>query len=301
MKANRAARLVAVVVLLSMPIVACMPQSGVTSRDVDWGAVSGIGSILIPVVAACLGWFIKSLEKARIAREREFEDARADREKHTQERRDRLQAFDGYRRELIRFSDEVIDVMGEIQTLIAFNPDKADVPANARQRFVEEHSKLIGQVSSLVDRGRFFFPNVGEMRIGEDMGLAQQGLRDPVLNRVLAGFHVLMAIDPEKPDHNRPWIRWETLSTVRPGTEGYVCSAFQHLSKEEQNRLCGKLQQRAGLRLMDLVVSAKRAFVSEVFGIIQPAEWLDEVEASYGIELRARKPEGPGVHVAQQP
>ena len=264
---------------------------------IDWVAVGVVVNALIAGFVYWIGRGIRrnarrqnALQDARIARENELEEARAARERRTRRRRDRLQAFDGYRKELVRFSDEVIDVMGEIQTLIAFNPDRADVPANARQRFVEERSRLIGRVSSLVDRGRFFFPVEGS---------AQKGLRDPALNRLLAARHVLMAIDYEKADHNKPWIRWKTLAAVQPGTEANVCLAFRHLSREEQGRLLRELKHRTDLRLMDLVVSAKRAFVSEVLGIVQPTEWLGEVEGAYGIELRSRKPEAPGVDVPQ--
>lgn len=304
MKKVRAARPI-MVAILSTPIVACT-SDGEAWAGIDWAAVGVLANFLIAGAGLWIRHTIqqnakaqKELEDKRVVRENKLEEARIAREKKIQGRRDRLYAFDGYRRELVRFSDEVIDVMGEIQTLIAFNPSKADVPANARQRFVEERSRLIGRVSSLVDRGRLFFPNLGVAGIGGHKGSAQQGLRDPVLNRVLAARHVLMAIDYEKADHNKPWIRWKTLTSVEPGTGGHVCSAFQHLSTEEQSRLLDELKQRVDLRLIDLIVSAKRAFVSEIFSIVQPTKWLDEVESSYGIDLRSRKPEKPTVNVTQ--
>ena len=56
-----------------------------------------------------------------------------------------------------------------------------------------------------------------------------------------------------------------------------------------------------GIKLRDLIVSAKRAFVSEVFSILQPANWLEEVGHAYGIDLRSREPEMPAVHISRTP
>ena len=295
-------------ILLALTTTACAPADpAVTGHGQFWLGVVGI---LVQIGIAWVGWRIaksvrqaasaqKKRENARIAREKEVEEARVAREKRVQEGRDRLHAFDGYRRELGRFADVVIDVMGEIQTLIAFNPDRAAVPAEARQKFIEERSGLIGRVSSLLDRGRFFFPNQEVAGIGEHKGSAHQGLRDPVLNRILVASYVLMATDYESFDRNREsWIRWETLTTVATGSEGHVCSAFQRLSQAEQSRLAEKLTKKDGIRLMDLIVSAKRAFVSELFDILQPGSWLQQVEGAYGIDLSSRKPEEPAVRIS---
>lgn len=240
----------------------------------------------------------KKLEEERADREKKLEEARIAREKKVQEARDRLGAFDAYRRELGRFADGVIDVIAEVQTLIAFNLEHAAVPAEAHQRFVEERSRLIGRVSSLIDRGRFFFPNREIAGSGAHEGTAQRGQRDPVLNRIVALSHILKATDYEDFDNNsKEWIRWGTLTTVAKGREGHVCSAFEWLSEAEQSRLAGEVRRKGGITLMDLTAAAKRAFVSEVYSILQPEEWLKQVDEAYGIKLLSRKPEGATVHV----
>ena len=264
-------------------------------KQIEWSAVAIVVQVLIAAVGAMIGFSIRQ----NTAKQQQLESDRVDREQKVQDKRDQLRAFDGYRRELGRFTDAVIDVMGEIQTLIAFDPDRAEIPANARQRFVEQRSRLISRVSSLLDRGRFFFPNREVSNTGEHKGPAQEGLRDPVLNRILAASYVLMATDYESFDRNRKrWIRWETLTTVTKGSAGHVGSAFRLLSKTEQSRLADELTKERGIRLMDLIVSAKRAFVSEMFSIMQPRNWLKEVEHAYGIDLLSRKREGPVDHIS---
>lgn len=325
------------VIFLSLPIASCKKEWNWVA-ETEWSGVGIVFNVLTFLAGAAIAWFVRmnvnkqqelekervareekleeeriareeklekeradreeKLEKERVAREKELEDARVAREKAVQEVRDRLEAFDGYRRELGRFADGVFDVVAEVQTLIAFNPDRAAVPAQARQQFVEERSRLIGRVSSLVDRGRFFFPNREAAGIGMQQGTAQQGQRDPVLNRILALGHIVRAIDYADFDNNsKEWIRWRTLTTVAKGRKGHVCSAFGWLSKAEQGRLASELKKRKGIALMDLTDSAKRAFVSEVFSILQPQNWLEQVEKAYGINLLSRKPEGAVVHV----
>ena len=257
----------------------------------DDNLLSAVG-IIVNAVIAGIGFYIGRSVRRSAAVQMELDRARADREKKAQEHRGRLQAFDGYRREIGRFADTVIDVMGEIQVLIAFNPARAGDPEKAGQRFVEERSRLIGRVSSLIDRGRFFFPNDKDARIGEHKGSAQQGLRDQVLNRVLAASYVVMATDYEIFGRNgTPWICWKTLTTGAEGSAGHVRSAFQLLSEAEQRRLADILKNKDGIRLRDLIVSAKRAFVSEVFEIVQPSEWFKKVDSVYrssGVTGRGR-------------
>ena len=293
------------VILLSLAMAACKTGEGNWIERTEWNAIGIVVNLLIALVGGAIGCFIKQnaaqqkkLEEARVRREEELEEARVERERRVQEARARLAAFDGYRRELARFADTAIDTMGDIQTLIAFDPDRAHIPAQARQQFVEQRSKLIGQISSLIDRGRFFFPNRAVADVGAHNGPAQQGLRDPVLNRIMAASHFLKAIDYQDFARNRDSrIRWDTLTTVTQGSAGHVCSGFRHLSQAEQSRLVEKLTTTGSLRLMDLIVSAKRAFVSEVFSILQPANWLKQVEDAYAIKLLSRELEEPDVHI----
>ncbi len=265
-----------IAVILSLTISGCKSGDGNWFERTEWNAIGVVANFSI----AAAGFFI------------------AHRIRKVQEERDRLEAFDGYRRELGSFADAVIDAMGEIQTLIAFNPDHAAKPKQARQQFVEQRSRLISVVSSLIERGRFFFPNQKIAGIGEHKGSAQQGLREPVLNRIMAAHHVLLATDFKCFKRNsKRWIDRDTLTTEPTDRERHVCSAFRWLSLAEQSRLAGELKKKGGVRLMDLIISAKRGFVSEVFSILQPDDWLKQVEGAYGIELLSRKREGPALRV----
>ena len=82
---------------------------------------------------------------------------------------------------------------------------------------------------------------------------------------------------------------------AKKGRQGYLYESFAHLSKEEQENLEGNPDKNGEIRLKDLIVSAKRSFVSEIFSIIQPRDWLGKVEKSHGIELRSRTCEVSGV------
>ena len=243
----------------------------------------------------------KRMDKERVTREKRMHEKRVAQEKQIQEQRDRLQAFDGYRRELRRFADTVIDVMVETQALIEFDPRSADVRSEAKQRFFDERSRLISRASSLLDQGHLFFPNADVAGVGEHGQAGKEESRDPVLNRIMAVKHVLMATDYVNHKRNREArIKWPTLTEVTAGDDRHVFAAFQHLSLTEQKRLCNKLSQQDGIELIDLIVSARRAFVSEMSSIIQPASWLKQVEDAYGIKLLSREPEVPTVYEAQQ-
>lgn len=213
-----------------------------------------------------------------------------------QHRREALTAFDNYRKEILDFANHVIDMMSQIQSLIATNPDKINIEqGNDYQDFFNRRSNLISEMSSLVDRGRFFFPNREEGKVGQEKGIANQGLRDPVLNRIISARYCVMAIDYNKFTLNSEPIHLKSLTRnhQRKGRDNNLYRAFIHLSKEEQNRLNNKPNN---INMNDLIVSAKRSFVSEIFTIIQPRDWLKNVDEIYGISLRSRGVEIPALH-----
>ena len=214
------------------------------------------------------------------------------------ERRTRaLDAFDKYRRELMDFMENVIGVMGQAEVLIMTDPTRSLDPGVAGQRFFERRIELMSELSSLVDRGRFFFPNHEIAGIGENKGDANQGLRDPVLNRVLAAHQVVKAVDYRNYAQNSRRLvlrKFESVDDCRripDQSEKGLCKAFGLLSETERKRLCRLEDHQNGVKLLDMMVAAKRSFVNEIFTVIQPKGWLASVERSHGIRLRSRQPE----------
>ena len=212
---------------------------------------------------------------------------------HRAERRiQALDAFDNYRRELLDFTKDVVATMSRAEVLTKTDPTKSPDPDVARQRFFEERVALMSHLSSLVDRGRFFFPNYEAGRVGSGKSPANQGLRDPVLNRILAAHKCVKALDythhqknAEKrcldPADKKPDDEWLGDELIR---------ALSFLSPQERQRV-RELAESKGVTPLDLIIAAKRSFVSEVFSVIQPRDWLRNVERCYGLRLRSRQPE----------
>ncbi len=230
-------------------------------------------------------------EKKRAARERELENERAARE----EKRGVLRAFDRYRRELMGFTDEVLGIMGGIEGLLAVDPSAIEHPgvrATALRDYSNERDRLATRVSSLIERGRFFFPNVATREAGDDGGDTRRGLLDPVLNRIVAAHYVLKAMECGDPASNRmEWNVQQLLSGAEPASE-HIQNAYRHLSAPEWSRLC---RGGNGFSLADVIISARRSFVDGLFDIIQPKQWLDDVDTAYGIQLSSREPEAPNL------
>jgi hypothetical protein len=208
-----------------------------------------------------------------------------------QRRRESLTAFDDYRRELLGFAKDVIFTMSQVQELIATNPALAKGDKTVVQdAFFNRRSELFSKLSSLIDYGRFFFPNYEAGKFGQHKGAPYQGFRDPVLDRVIAAYHGLSAVDYEDFARNQ-----KRMSFAELCTEKRLLDAFRHLSEEEQQRLerIETNQGRSGITLKEIIVSAKRSFVNEIFTIIQPRDWLENVEKTYRLQLRSRKPVDP--------
>ena len=239
---------------------------------IDWQA---LGTVAAAIAGALIAHFLRKGERRAKA----------------------LDAFDKYRRELMDFTNDVISAMSQAEILIKTNPARSPASDIAGQRFFEQRIELMSKLSSMVDRGRFLFPNHEIAGIGENKGDANQGLRDPVLNRVLAAHQVVKAVDYQDYGQNsRKLILHEFASVddcrrMQNQTEKKLCKAFKLLSDAERRRLCGLEDRPEGVRLLDMMVAAKRSFVSEIFTVIQPQDWLANVEQSHGIQLRSRQPE----------
>ena len=167
--------------------------------------------------------------------------------------------------------------MDRVRSLISKDPDKATIDSGvARVAYFDCRNELLGEVSSLIDRGRFLFPNE-DVRYGLDKGAANRGFRDPALDRVVSAYRVLQAVDYRDFGKNRETIHVHNLTTHRDRREldergRQLYEAFRHLSAVEQERL-----ERSGLvRLDDMIVAAKRSFVNEVFEIVQATRLAKE-------------------------
>ena len=236
---------------------------------IDWDAVGAIFSIL---TASLGGWIALMVRKG-------------------QRHRETLNAFDTYRKELLDYSNQVITALDRTRSLIANNPEHATIDVGlAKNDYYERRSELLGQVSSLIDRGRFLFPNRGFRGFGQEKGVANRGLRDQVLDRIISAHHILQAVDYTHFNNNRATMPFHSLMDSHRyelnGRDKHLYEALRHLSTEELERLARERQ----MRLDDLIVSAKRSFVSEVFLILRPEDWLNKVEGAYGIRLRSGEP-----------
>lgn len=234
---------------------------------IDWQAVGAIFSILTALVGFWIAFVLKK----------------------GQTQRENLNAFDNYRKELLDFTNHVIIAMDRVRSLISNDPDRATIDSGvARAAYFDRRNELLGEVSSLIDRGRFLFPN-RDVGYGLDKGAANRGFRDPVLDRVVSAYRVLQAVDYRDFGKNRETIHVQNLTADRDRCEldergRQLYEAFRHLSAVEQRRLEGD----GFVRLDDMIVAAKRSFVNEVFEIVQPQDWLKKVEKAHGIKLRSR-------------
>jgi hypothetical protein len=139
---------------------------------IDWSAVSAVSSLVI----AGLGFAISF--RLRDADEKRSQSLHA-----REEERYGYATLVEYRRGLIEYSVKFFDVIVEIQIVLS-DPSKDGAS--------QQLSALGARVSSLVDEGRFLFPNFieGLEGLGRHKGSAFEGLRRPPLDVVLAIFHV---------------------------------------------------------------------------------------------------------------
>ena len=95
-----------------------------------------------------------------------------------------------YFSELRRWADEGCDELSEAVHLCDLDPTTSAID------FVARRHALRVSISSLIDRGRWFFPNLREHEVGVDRDKAFRGFRPPVLDELVAAYKLVGRMDP---------------------------------------------------------------------------------------------------------
>jgi hypothetical protein len=172
-------------------------------------ATIAILSVIVAVAAASVAWF-----QARRA-----------------ERLSTLSTTSEWQRDVRGWAGEVIDVLASASYGCAF---EADGVADHAQDLRACRVKL----SALIDRGRFFFPNIPDPRVGKEKPAAYRGWRHGVLDPLVASERVLSGSE----GCGRFRDREEALIAMR---REFVSSIYTILGPEHYNQEIARLMREA--------------------------------------------------------
>lgn len=139
------------------------------------------------------------------------------------------------------WADQVSDLLSEAIHFSELDPKRCPDEA-----FFERRNMIRISLSSYIDRGRWFFPNLHTDRHGQDKEVAFRGYRPEILNSLVAAYLEVTALDYKIQSKNTPY--------------------------------------------RDKLVAAKRAFVSEVQGILDPVRRDEEFKEITKAVIEARVP-----------
>jgi hypothetical protein len=88
------------------------------------------------------------------------------------------------------WGDQVVDILSDASSLCALDPNEL-----APGEFALRRADLISRASSLLDRGRLFFPNTARKTYGVAKPSAFQGLRPPILDLLFVAYKLTRSID----------------------------------------------------------------------------------------------------------
>ena len=97
------------------------------------------------------------------------------------------------------WADQLSDLLSEAVHLSELDP--ARCPDGS---YFEHRNKLRTSISSLIDRGRWFFPNLQTEEVGHSKEKAFRGYRQETLNSLVAAYDVVTALDYTDGVSNRP-------------------------------------------------------------------------------------------------
>ena len=97
------------------------------------------------------------------------------------------------------WADQVSDLLSD-----AIHFSELDPQRGPDGSFFERRNRLRIAVSSMIDRGRWFFPNLHTDKFGQHKEQAFQGYRQEILNSLVAAYDALTHIDYKTAANNPP-------------------------------------------------------------------------------------------------
>lgn len=197
----------------------------ITLGQIGWDAVSAVSGLLI----AALGFRI-----SRSLRRREQQSQR-------------YMLLAEYRKEIIAYSREFFEIVSDALSVRS--------RSESAGKAIQELDRLSTRLSSLVDTGRFLFPNDigGSNAFGFEKGPAFAGRRRPALDAILAAHYALEAMKREG-DAAKPFLE----------------KALRELRKTNQP-LTPPIRRSDPVYLL---IQSRRCFLNVVVPDTFPRDWL---------------------------
>ena len=111
-----------------------------------------------------------------------------------------LSTKDTYFADLRQWANQLTDLLSEAVHLCDLDPARCAPPS-----FFDRRHQLRIALSSLIDRGRWFFPNLHSEAVGTHKPAAFRGYREEVLNSLVEAYRLLGRLDYSVKAKNDPF------------------------------------------------------------------------------------------------
>ncbi|MDI9312946.1 MAG: hypothetical protein QM535_22235 [Limnohabitans sp.] len=183
-----------------------------------------------------------------------------------------LMVFKEFREPLIKFANDTIDVISELEGLCECNPKILE------QDFFNKYNSLFTKVSSLRDKGRLIIPNNFPEKYGSYKAEAYQGFRHEVLDCLTAAYYLAASINFSSEGHNKQPIKIkpdELLLLQKFDSKSDEFKSLKQIEKIKQG--LDKLPddypfdgyKGIGWSSKTAIIETKRQFVSKIQEVIQ--------------------------------
>lgn len=104
------------------------------------------------------------------------------------ERVESIKTIREYNKELREWANQVVDLMSQAGHLCDIDPQRDD-------NYFEKRHQLLIQLSSYIDRGRFFLPNDGADQFGHHKPSAYKGFRSAALDHLVTCYRLTQKVN----------------------------------------------------------------------------------------------------------
>ncbi|MGJ5037874.1 MULTISPECIES: hypothetical protein [unclassified Bradyrhizobium] len=109
-----------------------------------------------------------------------------------------------YFEDIREWGEEVVDALSEAVHLCDLDPKRLDPVSGFKgESFFERRHRLLVAISSMIDRGRWFFPNTRVEDHGMDKEPGYQGFRHEVLDGLVSAYKSLGRVDCQNKQNNQ--------------------------------------------------------------------------------------------------